>query len=104
MNAPLVHRRQRTPQGVRGFSLIEAMVALLVLSIGLLGIAALYVETLRASRTALYRTEAVVQATEEAVINVLVTNEEMIGFRGHRTPGLPRERVASILRERGVIA
>ncbi|MCC6617926.1 MAG: P1 family peptidase [Chloroflexi bacterium] len=48
--------------------------------------------------------EAVVQATEEAVINVLVTNEEMIGFRGHRTPGLPRERVASILRERGVIA
>ena len=66
MNAPLVHRRQRTPQGVGGFSLIEAMVALLVLSIGLLGIAALYVETLRASRTALYRTEAVVQATDLA--------------------------------------
>ena len=40
--------------------------ALLVLSIGLLGIAALYVETLRASRTALYRTEAVVQATDLA--------------------------------------
>ncbi len=66
MNAPLVHRRQGAPQGVRGFSLIEAMVALLVLSIGLLGIAALYVETLRASRTALYRTEAVVQATDLA--------------------------------------
>jgi len=48
--------------------------------------------------------EAVVQATEEAVLNVLVTNNEMIGFRGHRTPGLPRDRVAAILRERGVIA
>ena len=66
MNARLVLRRPGTPQGDRGFSLIEAMVALLVLSIGLLGIAALYVETLRASRTALYRTEAVVQATDLA--------------------------------------
>ena len=48
--------------------------------------------------------EAVVQATEEAVVNVLVANEEMIGFRGHRTPGLPRDRVVSILRSHGVVA
>ena len=47
--------------------------------------------------------EAVVQATEEAVLNVLVTNEEMVGFRGHRTPALPRDRVVKILRERGVL-
>lgn len=66
MNTPRVHRRPGPRHGVRGFSLIEAMVALLVLSIGLLGIAALYVETLRASRTALYRTEAVVHATDLA--------------------------------------
>ena len=66
MNAPLVHRCPAPRHAIRGFSLIEAMVALLVLSIGLLGIAALYVETLRASRTALYRTEAVVQATDLA--------------------------------------
>lgn len=46
-----------------GFTLIEAMVALLVLSIGLLGIAALYVETLRASRTSLNRSVAVTLAT-----------------------------------------
>lgn len=43
----------------RGFTLVEALVALIVLSIGLLGIAALYVETLRANRTALVRTQAV---------------------------------------------
>lgn len=43
----------------RGMSLIEALVALLVLSIGMLGIAALYVETTRANRTATIRTQAV---------------------------------------------
>ncbi|MEQ1579799.1 MAG: type IV pilus modification protein PilV [Steroidobacteraceae bacterium] len=43
----------------RGFTLVEALVALVVLSIGMLGIAALYVESLRAGRTALIRTEAV---------------------------------------------
>ena len=50
----------------RGFTLVEAMVALIVLSIGLLGIAALYIETLRAGRTSLYRTEAVNLATDLA--------------------------------------
>lgn len=43
----------------RGFTLVEAMIALLVLSIGMLGIAALYLDTLRASRSALWRTQAV---------------------------------------------
>ena len=39
---------------------------------------------------------AVVQATEEAVANALVANEEMTGRDGHRTPGLPRDRVAEL--------
>jgi L-aminopeptidase/D-esterase-like protein len=47
---------------------------------------------------------AVVQATEEAVVNALVANREVVGFRGHRTPALPRDRVVELLRERGVIA
>lgn len=49
-----------------GFTLVEAMVALIVLSVGLLGIAALYVETLRANRTSLHRTQAVNVATDIA--------------------------------------
>ena len=40
---------------------------------------------------------AVVQATEEAVLNALVANEEMVGRDGHRVPALPRERVAELL-------
>src|SRR5262249_52743547 len=41
---------------------------------------------------------AVVQATEEAVANALVANEEMTGRDGHRTPALPRHRVAALFR------
>ena len=49
-----------------GFSLVEALVALVVLSIGMLGIAALYVESLRSGRTALLRTQAVALAGDMA--------------------------------------
>jgi L-aminopeptidase/D-esterase-like protein len=43
---------------------------------------------------------AVVQACEEAVINALVANADMTGRDGHRTPALPRDRVAEIVRRR----
>jgi type IV pilus assembly protein PilV len=51
--------RVSTGRRSRGFSLVEALVALLVLSIGLLGIAGLFVESVRNSRTALLRTQAI---------------------------------------------
>jgi D-aminopeptidase len=41
---------------------------------------------------------AVVQGTEEAVANSLVANEEMTGRDGHRSPALPRDRVAELFR------
>jgi D-aminopeptidase len=41
--------------------------------------------------------EAVVQATEEAVANSLAANKEMTGIDGHRSPALPRDRVARIV-------
>jgi len=47
--------------------------------------------------------EAVVQATEEAVVNALVANEDMTGRDGHRTPALPRDRVTRLLTEAGRI-
>jgi type IV pilus assembly protein PilV len=56
----------RTQRSVRGFSLVEALVALVVLSIGMLGIAALHVESLRSGRTALTRTTAVALAADMA--------------------------------------
>ena len=49
-----------------GFSLVEVLVAMVVMAVGLLGIAALYVEGLRAGRTSLYRTTAVTLAADMA--------------------------------------
>jgi len=49
-----------------GFSLIEAMVSLLVVSVGMIGIASLYGQGLGAGRTALYRTQAVNLASDMA--------------------------------------
>jgi D-aminopeptidase len=41
--------------------------------------------------------EAVVQATQEAVLNSMVANTEMIGRNGHRSPALPHDRVTALL-------
>jgi D-aminopeptidase len=44
---------------------------------------------------------AVVQATEESVANALIANEDMTGRDGHRSPALPRHRLAAILSRTG---
>lgn len=43
----------------RGVSIVEGLVALVILSVGMLGIASLYVTSLKTNRTALFRTHAV---------------------------------------------
>jgi type IV pilus assembly protein PilV len=50
----------------KGFSLIEAMVSLVVLSVGMIGIAAMYGQGLAATRTAQLRTQAVNLAADMA--------------------------------------
>jgi type IV pilus assembly protein PilV len=49
-----------------GFSLIEALVSLVVVSVGMIGIASLYGQGLGAGRTALFRTQAVNLAADMA--------------------------------------
>jgi len=41
---------------------------------------------------------AVVHSVEEAVVNALVVNTEMVGRDGHRSPALPHDRVAEAMR------
>ncbi|MDY0068184.1 MAG: type IV pilus modification protein PilV [Steroidobacteraceae bacterium] len=48
----------------RGFSMVEALVALVVLGVGMLGIAGLYVTTLRTSSSAISRMQAVNLASD----------------------------------------
>lgn len=51
-------QRACAPRAARGFTLIEALVALLVLSIGLLGVAALQLTSLQNNSAAAIRTQA----------------------------------------------
>jgi D-aminopeptidase len=42
--------------------------------------------------------EAVVEGVEEAIINALVANEDMVGKDGHRSPAMPRKKVAALFK------
>ncbi|WP_033838246.1 P1 family peptidase [Mesorhizobium loti] len=46
---------------------------------------------------------AVVQATEEAVLNALVANSEMVGRDGNRSPALPHAKVLAALKARRAV-
>ena len=59
MTAAKVFAPHAHPRKSAGFSLVEAMVSLIVISVGMIGIAALYGQGLSAGRTALSRTLAV---------------------------------------------
>jgi len=53
-------------RGGRGFSLIEVLIALIILSVGMLGIAGLYVQSMQAGRTSMFRHNAVTIAGDIA--------------------------------------
>jgi len=62
-----IHRGiERNRHGESGFTMVEVMVALVVLAVGLLGIAALLLKSLQSGRTATYRTQAVNLAADLA--------------------------------------
>ena len=50
----------------RGFSLVEVLIALIIMSVGMLGIAGLYVQSMQAGRTSLFRHNAVTLAGDVA--------------------------------------
>lgn len=51
---------------VRGFTLIEVLIALVIMSVGMLGIAGLYVHSMQAGRTSILRHNAVTLAGDIA--------------------------------------
>ena len=52
----------RAKRNQRGFSLVEVLIALIIMSVGMLGIAGLYVQSMQAGRTSLFRHHAVTLA------------------------------------------
>lgn len=51
---------------VQGFSLVEVLIALVIMSVGMLGIAGLYVHSMQAGRTSMFRHHAVTLAGDVA--------------------------------------
>jgi len=50
----------------RGFSLVEVLIALIIMSVGMLGIASLYVQSMQAGRTSMFYHHAVTLAGDVA--------------------------------------
>ncbi len=62
----LIIGKQAARSGQRGFSLVEVLIALVIMSVGMLGIAGLYVQSMQAGRTATFRHHAVTLAGDVA--------------------------------------
>ena len=60
MNTKFKHRQQV------GFSLVEVLITLVIMSVGMLGIAGLYVQSMQAGRTSMFRHNAVTLAGDVA--------------------------------------
>jgi len=63
MNTMNKKLRQR---GQSGFSLVEVLITLVIMSVGMLGIAGLYVQSMQAGRTSMFRHHAVTLAGDVA--------------------------------------
>lgn len=60
------NKKMQRPGPQRGFSLVEVLIALVILSVGMLGIAGLYVQSMQAGRTSMLRHNAVTLAGDIA--------------------------------------
>jgi type IV pilus assembly protein PilV len=56
----------KTHKQQHGFSLVEVLIALIIMSVGMLGIATLFVQSMQAGRTSMFRHHAVTMAGDVA--------------------------------------
>ena len=92
----LISKTGRRPQA--GFSLVEVLIALVIMSVGMLGIAGLYVQGMQAGRTSMFRHNAVILAGDiadriranpragNAYANATGANNNCVGGSGTCTP------------------
>ena len=87
-----VHKHPSSRNGVRGFTLLEVLVALLVMSIGLLGIGKLMMLSARANDSAYMRSQAT--ALGYTILDAMRANRQAAIVQGYDTamgvfPGAP---------------
>lgn len=75
----------RLPQGQRGTSLLEVMISVLIMAVGLLGIAAMQATALRNSQGSTERSQAVIQSY--AIIDAMRANREQAIRGDYNTSG-----------------
>lgn len=85
MNKQKIHRRQFHLQKNCGFTLLEALIGFLILSIGMLGIASLQAISLKAGKTSVYGSVAIMKVDElfesmRANPSVLASYTDPVGF------------------------
>lgn len=61
-----LRRKEKLGKKVGGFTLVEVLIALVIMSVGMLGIAGLYVHSMQAGRTSVFRHHAVTLAGDIA--------------------------------------
>jgi len=66
MNTNYTIHKNRQPPRQKGFSLVEVLIALVIMSVGMLGIAGLYVQGMQAGRSSMLRHQAVILAGDIA--------------------------------------
>jgi len=85
----LSNSRSAAARRQHGFSLIEVLVALLVLSVGLLGLAMLQIEGLKHNTDAYYRTQATVLAYD--IIDRMRANSDAARNGNYVSTAIPAE-------------
>lgn len=79
--------RQKRRKQQRGFSLVEVLIALVIMSVGMLGIAGLYVTGMQAGRTSMLRHQAVNLAGD--VADRIRANPRAAGAYALAPPAVP---------------
>ncbi|KRG69158.1 type IV pilus modification protein PilV [Pseudoxanthomonas dokdonensis] len=74
MQAHKLNRSCHAPRAQRGASLLEVMIAVLIMGIGLLGIAAMQTTALRNNQSSMERSQAVIQAY--SILEAMRANRE----------------------------
>ncbi len=72
--------------GQRGAGLIEVLIAVLIMGVGLLGVAAMQATALRNSQGALERSQAVVQSY--SILDAMRANRDAVAAGGYNTAGI----------------